>query len=416
MAESRFGRAARRVAALLFLVAFGGVAGATAALAQTSDSRVGGPADRLVVVGRDTEVAIEATLPLSCAGSVVTFGLYEHGGAARINSVDPLFKTVVTTVAPDGKAAARLPVPASMPPELRTVWPGVSGACLPTPVVSTERGLLFGLLDRTENPGTSATFVVPRSSLFFGHDVQVQKGSLTVFADGVRCTIANLEDSSAKDAAGNVRIHVGGPSQPTACSREGSRVTFRYPNGALLFESRTLALGVSQPFENLAPEGPAVSGVVDLRATISAQFSNPDGTFIPPDARSWRVSLEWASPIGFLGSFSVYRLAGGPGSAAQLVATLPAPEIDGAPVAYEEPIAFPLRQVCYQVSGEAVVGSLPRAEVCTPSPPTSGPAAPDAGNSATPEDGQSGLLFALGVAVTAVAAALAVAHLCRRGA
>jgi hypothetical protein len=256
MAESRlFGRVARRLVTPAFVTALSGVAlGATLALAQTSDSRVRGPADRLVVVGRDTEVAIEATLPPSCAGPVVTAGLYERGGAARINPLDPLFTTVPTTAGPDGKAAARLPVPGTMPPELRTVWPGVSGACLPTPVVSTERGLLFGVLDRVENPSASATFVVPRFSLFLGRSEQVQKGSLTAYANGVRCTTANLEDSSAKDADGNVRIHVGGPTQPSECSIDGAVVTFRFPNGALLYENRQLVLGVTQPFENLAPE------------------------------------------------------------------------------------------------------------------------------------------------------------------
>ena len=155
-------------------------------------------------------------------------------------------------------------LPANLPSGLKTLWPGVTGACLKSPVVSVAPGLLFGVRDPSENPGLSGTFVVPRASLFMGRSEQVVSGSLTAFADGVQCTVVSLVDSKGKDSDGNVRIHVGGPSQPSACARQGAVVTFRYPNGALLYEKRELVLGVTQPFENLAPEaGPASSGTID---------------------------------------------------------------------------------------------------------------------------------------------------------
>lgn len=229
--------------------------------AQNPEVTIRQPATRLSVVGKDATVGIEATLPASCAGSDVTVALFQNGGAARVNQPDPAFEPVSARVNADGSVVGQVRLPAKLPAGLKTLWPGVTGACLKSPFVSFAPGLLFGVIDLLENPGTSATFVVPRASLFMGRTEQVVSGSLTAFADDVQCTVVSLVDSKAKDADGNVRIHVGGPSQPSACSRQGAVVSFRYPNGARLFERREVVLGVTQPFENLAPEAvPATSG------------------------------------------------------------------------------------------------------------------------------------------------------------
>ena len=232
--------------------------------AQDPEVTIRQPLTRLSAVGRDATVGVAITLPASCAGSDVTVALFQNGGAARVNQPDPLFEPVSARVNADGSVLGQVRLPAKLPSGLKTLWPGVTGACLKSPFVSFAPGLLFGVIDLLENPGTSATFVVPRASLFMGRSEQVVSGSLTAFADDVQCTVVSLEDSKAKDVDGNVRIHVGGLSQPSACSRQGAVVSFRYPNGALLFERRELVLGVTQPFENLAPEAvPATSGTAN---------------------------------------------------------------------------------------------------------------------------------------------------------
>lgn len=248
-------------AVVVILAASGGV------LAQSPEGSIRQPETRLAVVGRDQSVRIDATLPSSCVGSEVTVALFQRGGAARVNEVEPLFEPVSVRVGAAGAVVGQVRLPGSLPSGLKTLWPGVTGSCLTSPVISTAPGLLFGVRDPAENPGASATFVVPRASLFQGRSEQVVSGSLTAFADGVQCTTASLEGPAAKDAEGNVRIHVGGPSQPAACSRQGARVTFRYPGGELLYETRELVLGVTQPFENLAPEaGPSTVGGTDPTA------------------------------------------------------------------------------------------------------------------------------------------------------
>jgi hypothetical protein len=237
------------------------------------------PENRLVVIGRDHDVRVEATLPAACVGSDVTVGLFENGGARRVNALDPLFAPMVVWVAPGGQVVTQIRLPDSVPSGLETVYPGATGGCLEFPMVSTEPGLLVGLLDPSENPAASATFVVPRASLVGVRSLLDVPVSLTVFADGIQCTTANLEDQSAKDADGNIRIHVGGPSQPPACSREGALVTFRYPRGELLYEKRNLVLGVSQPFWNLAPEaGESTSGAPSAPDSGQSSSVAPSGT------------------------------------------------------------------------------------------------------------------------------------------
>ncbi|MBA4181518.1 MAG: hypothetical protein C0506_13090 [Anaerolinea sp.] len=258
-------RAALTVAVGLVAVAV--LAGSPGALAQSPEGSIRQTETRLAVVGRDQSVRIDAILPSSCVGSEVTVALFQRGGAARVNDVEPLFEPVSVRVGAGGAVVGQLRLPGSLPSGLKTLWPGVTGSCLTSPVISTAPGLLFGVRDPSENPGASATFVVPRASLFQGRSEQVVSGSLTAFADGVKCTTVSLEGPGARDAEGNIRIHVGGPSQPAACSRQGARVTFRYPGGELLYETRELVLGVTQPFENLAPEaGPSTAGGTDPTA------------------------------------------------------------------------------------------------------------------------------------------------------
>ncbi len=282
--------------------------------AQSPEVNIHQPATRLSAVGRDATVRIEATLPATCAGTDVTVALFQNGGAARINQLDPLFEPVSARVSTDGSIVGEVRLPAILPSGLKTLWPGVIGACLKSPVVSVAPGLLFGVLDPSENPGPSGTFVVPRASLFMGRAEQVVSGSLTVFADGIQCTVVSLEDSKGKDADGNVRIHVGGPSQPSACSRQGAGVTFRYPNGALLYEKRELVLGVTQPFENLAPEaGPATSGPVD--ATALPPHAGQSGAAANQQGAEGRGSLVRAASVALgLGITVAVLFAGWRGS------------------------------------------------------------------------------------------------------
>jgi len=268
--------------------------------AQSPEAVVHPTAKRLYVAGEDIEVQVEATLPASCAASPVTVALFERGGAAKVNQPDPLFEAGRATVASDGKVHGVARVPANLPRNLRTVWPGVSGGCLGSPVVSTGPGLLFGVRDAAENPGSSSTFVIPATSLFMGRAVQVVKGTYTAFANGKRCAAVDLEDVRTKDAEGNVRIHLGAPGQPKECSTPGAAITFTTPLGEELYESRTLVPGVSQPFANLAPKAGPSSGPPAAPDAGNAGMRSMDG-----GSRLWVIS--WGAVVGGAGALAVVR-------------------------------------------------------------------------------------------------------------
>lgn len=167
---------------------------------------------------------------------------------------------------------------------------------------------------------------------------------------------------------------------------------------------------------------PAPSPPTDLRADVSANALNADGSFIPPEQRTWGVAVTWTSPPGFEGYFSVYRRTSDPGAVPELVATIQAPTAGSDHVEYQQPIQWPLPEMCYQVSATAQYGAGFRAEACTvvrprtgPGAPTSPtPTAPDAGNSFPAERERDELPLALCAAIAAAAAALAAAHRLRR--
>jgi hypothetical protein len=219
---------------------------------------------RLYIAGEDESVEIDATLPASCSpGSKVLVALFQVEGDPAINVADPLFESAEAVVDPGGRVHGSVKIPTSLPRSLRSLWPGVSGACLETPFVSSNPApLVFGIRDVVENPGNSSTFVVPRESLYRGNPKQVVHTTMTAYASGQKCATVDFDDDLAKDEEGNVRLHIGGPNQPSECSQAGATVTFDNSLKMPLVETRTVVPGVSQPIANLAPRQAPGTGPV----------------------------------------------------------------------------------------------------------------------------------------------------------
>lgn len=230
--------------------------------------------DKLVyVLGRDREIAFAGALPAACAETTVTLGYYTRGGAAQSNPRNDGLPTVTVRVGVGGAISGRLPLPATLPLELQISWPGIAGGCLSAPLIAGQAQL--ALLDPEENPGVSATLVVPARSLNSTGTIPggpTNGGlirSFTVYAGAKACRTADLTSKGERDKDGNVRIHVGGPDQPAECSVEGTTLTLTNADGARLYETREFLAGVSQPFWNLAPEPPSAGGAPGAPSTGS---------------------------------------------------------------------------------------------------------------------------------------------------
>lgn len=249
--------------ALTLLASLLGVA--SLASAQTDNVEGVTTSKRVYVIGRDTAIDVQASVPIECAGREVVVELYARGGGAAQNVASESSRSVRVTATSAGEVIAQLPLPHSLPSSLLTLWPGVSAECLAKPLVSIEPGLLLSLLDREENPGNSGTFVVPArvvdstGTVASGPTNGDLVRSLTVYAGDIACVSADLTRDGMRDRDRNVRIHVGGTEQPDACSADGAVLSFRNADGFRLFEGRTLLLGVTQPFGNLAPD-PVLAG------------------------------------------------------------------------------------------------------------------------------------------------------------
>lgn len=267
-----------RAALILLIGAAVFATGGAAASAQDA-----GPAVRfdrpapglLAVIGRDDGVTVEAQLPATCAGQGVAVGLYSRNGPMVLGPAEGT-ASVEATATGQVSIRATVALPAELPASLLPAWPGVSASCLgDAPVVSTSY-VLFGLLDVAANGKDGATFVVPAAALAGPGGVPVT-ASLAAVVDGVTCATARTVDAASRDAAGNVRIRVGGPAQPLPCGRGGAEVRFRQGDGRFLFERRTLVLGVTQPLANLAPEAPGTGSPPLPPNTGAAASANAPG-------------------------------------------------------------------------------------------------------------------------------------------
>lgn len=238
----------------------------TAAAQQTEAGTVSIP-KQVYVVGRDKGIDVTAQLPAACAGSVVSVTLYTRGPAAAVNPKDEVFTPASGSVSSDGSVRVLFPLPAQLPSGPRTGSLGLEAPCLSRPLFSGVGPVLVAIDDPAENKDSSGTFVVPGAFLTSttniggGGTLAQSLGTLTALADGQKCITVDLAQGSAVDGQGNARIHVGGKGQPLACSREGAIITFVDARGQTLFEKRTLIVGVTQPYANLAPEAvPTGSG------------------------------------------------------------------------------------------------------------------------------------------------------------
>jgi len=94
---------------------------------------------------------------------------------------------------------------------------------------------------------------VPGVNTFAQHFKQ-----LTVFADGEKCTLISLTDSSSRTNNGKL-ISIGLPNQPAACKRNGAKLTFLDGNGIELASEFTLQAGAALQLTNFGPK-PISSG------------------------------------------------------------------------------------------------------------------------------------------------------------
>ena len=217
----------------------------------------------------------------------------------------------VSATASAGSFPVVLPLPAALTGDPVRVWPGVSGGCLAAPVYDSGPGIDLAKLDAAENPGKTSTIVVYGPALKSTSPTNPDKttlgdftGSITVKANGVACTTANVGKGSTTDASGNVRIHLGTAGQPTQCSTAGATLTFVRADGATLYETRTLLPGVTQQLQNLAPQavpdGPGPTATMTAVPTKTAVAPAPPNTGSqgPADTAG---SQGWLIALGGLG-------------------------------------------------------------------------------------------------------------------
>ncbi|HXU23091.1 MAG TPA: hypothetical protein VN697_03570 [Tepidiformaceae bacterium] len=272
------------------------------------------PQQRSAVIGRDKQVTVNVELPDSCAGTSVQLRLYQpptDGSNALVPVTAPALAAVsISATASAGSFPVVVPLPAALAGDPVRVWPGVSGNCLAAPVYDSGAGIDLAKLDAAENPGTTSTIVVYGPALKSTSPTNPDKttlgdftGSLTVMANGVACTTANVGKGATTDASGNVRIHLGTAGQPAQCSTAGAAVTFVRADGATLYEKRTLLPGVTQQLQNLAPEavpdGPGPTATITAAPTTTAVAPAPpappntgsEGPSSTAGSRGWLIAV-----------------------------------------------------------------------------------------------------------------------------
>jgi hypothetical protein len=211
------------------------LASADSALAQQAGTASAISDKHNYVVGRDAAIAISGKLPVACAGTTVQVALFTRGPASAVNEVDDLIPPAGTTVTANGSFAASLGLPTRLPLGPRTTFAGVRGGCLAAPVVSVSGPVLLSVLDPVENNGFAGTFVIPATvlnrteNIAGGGTLGAALGSVAVFAGGTKCTQVDVSKGVALDSEGNAHLHVGGPGQPPACSRDGAAISFVTP-------------------------------------------------------------------------------------------------------------------------------------------------------------------------------------------
>jgi hypothetical protein len=81
-------------------------------------------------------------------------------------------------------------------------------------------------------------------------------GSLTILADGKPCLKIDLTSSQARTASRAIEAHLGAAGQPSSCSPNGARITFRDAAGHELYEQATSTPGGVKTLTNFAPRPP----------------------------------------------------------------------------------------------------------------------------------------------------------------
>lgn len=308
------------------LAAASAFAAATSALAALPPGVPGivAPQGRTFVIGRDTEITVNVELPDSCAGSSVEMRLFQTPADGSNGLVPPtapeLAAITVVATAPKGGFSMIVPLPREITGDPARVLPTMVGKCLPAPVHDFGLGVDLAKVDAAENPGNTSTIVVYGPALKWIPPTNPEKvtfgeftGSITVLANGVACTTADVGKGATTDASGNVRIHLGTAGQPPQCSTAGAALTFVRADGATLYETRTLMPGVTQQLQNLArepiPDGPTPTPTTTVAPTSTAIAPAPPNTGGQGPASNSGSPVAWLAVAGGLGAVVV--LAGG---------------------------------------------------------------------------------------------------------
>ena len=338
--------------------------------------------------------------PAACAGTQVEVALYRRGPAAAQNPRDELGSVRGCRCCRRWcRSPPRCCCRRCCHRNCATDSLGVSDACLDHVVFFGGGPVYLALDDGIENKRFAGTFVIPAATLDTatntanGETPAKLLGTVTAIADGVPCTTFDLADPSLRDAAVNARIHVGGASQPAACSRRGRDHRLRDSAGPHLVRNpdahhRRLAT-VCEPRAAAhinGPPGTPATPAASPTATPAApegltverhgQLLDANNYPLPPDQRHFTAFVTWQVPPGFNGVYQLERQTNYYYSDVVppygQVAELPASAATKGILTFEEPVEVALRY-CYRVRAVDASGPGPySASDCTVTPPTSG--------------------------------------------
>ncbi len=221
------------------------------------------------VLGRDTEIRFDVTLPAACEGrsfAVRLYGYPDPGVAGGIQSMtEPGLMSEARSVVPASgtrTVAFNLPTTASTPMIVR---PGLLSSCLSDIAVRGE--LQLALLAPPEDAGIA---IIEYSGKALDLNRGVGQGTVGEFltpfvatVNGTVCQTLDSADRSLRNSRGNLVFRIGTPDQPPQCSAPGERIIFLFPPGSgeslegkPLFEKPTFVPGVIQLVRNIGPDSP----------------------------------------------------------------------------------------------------------------------------------------------------------------
>lgn len=219
------------------------------------------------VLGRDTEIRFEATLPTACEGrsfAVRLYGLPDPGVSGGIQSMNEpgLMKETRSVVPAGGTRTVSFPLPATASTPM-LVRPGLLSSCLSDVAVQGE--LQLALLAPPEDAEVA---IIEYSGKALDLSRGPGRGSVgeflspfTATVNGTVCQTLDSADRSLRNSRGNLVFRIGTADQPRQCSAPGDKIVFHFPPGSgdslagnPLFEKPNFVPGAIQIVRNIAPE------------------------------------------------------------------------------------------------------------------------------------------------------------------